>query len=70
MPSTSRHQYENLSEGLIIAQKVSNDFKGDMDKIMDEVPCSTIDDEPRFREFLQNAIDEGKVKSYKVRLSL
>ena len=34
-----------------------------MDNIMDEIPCSTIDDEPRFREFLQNAIDEGKIKS-------
>ena len=41
-------------------------FQGNMDNIMDEIPCSTIDDEPRFREFLQNAIDEGKIKSYKV----
>ena len=40
-----------------------------MDKIMDEIPCSTIDDEPRFREFLQNSIDEGKIKAYKVRIS-
>ena len=44
-------------------------LQGDMDKIMDEIPCSTIDDEPRFREFLQNSIDEGKIKAYKVRIS-
>jgi len=43
-------------------------FQGNMDNIMDEIPCSTIDDEPRFREFLKNAIDEGKIKSYKVNI--
>jgi len=60
-----KKKYQNSEEeknDLLDAYKKS---KGDMDKIMDEIPCSTIDDEPRFREFLQNSIDEGKIKAYK-----
>ena len=39
--------------------------KGDMDKIMEEIPCATDDDESRFRESLLEAIKNKEIKSYK-----
>lgn len=40
-------------------------YKGDMDKIMESVPCCTITDEPRFSEIIHDAIKTKEVKSYK-----
>lgn len=41
------------------------DFKGDMDKIMESVLCVDYTDEPRIREIIQHAIDSGELPSYK-----
>jgi DnaJ family protein C protein 9 len=40
-------------------------LKGNMDKIMEEIPCSTFEDEERFREIYTKAIKEKEIKSYK-----
>ena len=36
-----------------------------MDKIMECVPCCTVDDEERFRKIINEAIKSKKVKKYK-----
>jgi len=35
-----------------------------MDKIMDSVLCSDSDDEPRFRQILENLIADGSIEAY------
>ncbi|XP_076819191.1 dnaJ homolog subfamily C member 9-like [Clavelina lepadiformis] len=40
--------------------------EGDMDKIFENQMCSTIEDEPRFRKILQEAIDEKELPDYDV----
>ena len=41
-------------------------FKGKMDKIMDEIPCSEVEaDESRFIKIIKEAIKTKEVKSYK-----
>ena len=37
-----------------------------MDKIMDEIPCATNDDEERFRKLIGDKIKLKELKSYKV----
>lgn len=39
-------------------------FKGDMDKIMDHLPCAEMDDEPRLREILVRCIKENEILDY------
>jgi len=41
------------------------EHKGNMDKIMECVKCSTDDDELRFRDILKAAIKSGQIKAYK-----
>lgn len=38
--------------------------KGDIGKIIEDVFCSSIDNEPRYREIIQTAIDAKQVKNY------
>jgi len=40
------------------------DNNGDMDHILDSIMCSTIQDEPRFREILEGMIESGDVPSF------
>jgi len=40
--------------------------KGDMNKIMECVPCSGVEDEERFRVIIKDAIKEKTIKSYKL----
>ena len=40
------------------------DFEGDMDAILENVLCATIDDEGRFRKILQKCIKDGEVPKY------
>jgi len=42
-------------------------FKGNMNAIMDEIPCATNEDESRFRDLIQSKIDSKELKLYKVR---
>ncbi|CAG8708603.1 8247_t:CDS:2 [Funneliformis mosseae] len=53
---------EEEREDLIEAYKTS---KGNMDEIMTRVPGSNLDDEPRFREILNEAIKSKEIRSYK-----
>uniref|UniRef100_A0A171AF40 Dnaj homolog subfamily c member 9 n=1 Tax=Triatoma infestans TaxID=30076 RepID=A0A171AF40_TRIIF len=39
--------------------------QGDMDEILNRVPFTSPDDEPRLREILQKLIDNGELPSYK-----
>ena len=40
------------------------EFKGDMDQIMDNVMCATIDDEERFRDILNGLIQDKVLTNY------
>ncbi|CAI2171405.1 18820_t:CDS:2 [Funneliformis geosporum] len=53
---------EEEREDLIKAYKTS---KGNMDEIMTRVPGSSIDDEARFRDILNEAIKSEEIRSYK-----
>jgi len=35
-----------------------------MDKIMDSVLCATVDDEPRFRQILEQLIANGSIEAF------
>jgi len=58
-------KYKGSDEETADIKRLYNQFKGDMDKIMSSVLCTTIDDEPRIREILQKMIDSSEVKSFK-----
>ncbi|KAG8238987.1 hypothetical protein J437_LFUL005044, partial [Ladona fulva] len=53
----SREELEDLKIAYV-------EREGDMDYILEAVLCATIDDEPRFRELLQNMIDEKKIPTF------
>jgi len=38
--------------------------RGDMDKIIETVLCATIEDEPRFRQILENLVADGSIEAY------
>ncbi|KAM4703408.1 dnaJ homolog subfamily C member 9 [Rhinophrynus dorsalis] len=40
------------------------DFEGDMDGIMESVPCANYEDEPRIRKILQQAIKSKEITAY------
>jgi len=40
------------------------DNKGDMLKVIEAVPCSTLDDLSRFKEIVENGIAQGKVQEF------
>ncbi|KAM3835670.1 dnaJ homolog subfamily C member 9 [Vipera latastei] len=58
-------KYKHSTEELEDIKAAYEDFKGDMDKIMDSVLCVDYTDEPRIRQIIQQAIDSGEVSSYK-----
>ena len=41
------------------------DYKGDMDKILENVLCATIEDEDRFRDLLTELIEDEELPSFK-----
>jgi DnaJ family protein C protein 9 len=57
-------QYKGSDEELKDLKSAYVKCEGDMDGILDNVMCSTIDDEPRFREILQNAIDNNELPAF------
>ncbi|KAG8435169.1 hypothetical protein GDO86_013205 [Hymenochirus boettgeri] len=40
------------------------DFEGDMESIMESVPCASFEDEPRIRQIIQKAIKAKEIPSY------
>ncbi|KAM9134553.1 dnaJ homolog subfamily C member 9 isoform 2-T2 [Pangshura tecta] len=59
-------KYKGSEEELADVKAAYEDFKGDIDKIMESVLCVDYTDEPRIRKIIQQAIDSGEVPSYKV----
>ncbi|XP_061491320.1 dnaJ homolog subfamily C member 9 [Rhineura floridana] len=59
-------KYKDSAEELMDIKAAYEDFKGDMDKIMESVLCVDYTDEPRIRQIIQNAIHSGELPSYKV----
>lgn len=57
--------YKGTDEEKQDLMRVYKESKGDMDKIMQSVLCATPEDEERFRDALQSAIDEGELPAYK-----
>ena len=41
------------------------DYEGDMDAIMENVLCATVEDEPRYREIIQRLVDAKEIPKYK-----
>uniref|UniRef100_A0A8C6YAT2 DNAJC9 HTH domain-containing protein n=1 Tax=Naja naja TaxID=35670 RepID=A0A8C6YAT2_NAJNA len=58
-------KYKHSTEELEDVKAAYEDFKGDMDKIMESVLCVDYTDEPRIRQIIQHAIDSGELPSYK-----
>ncbi|XP_039223467.1 dnaJ homolog subfamily C member 9 isoform X2 [Crotalus tigris] len=58
-------KYKYSTEELEDIKAAYEDFKGDMDKIMESVLCVDYTDEPRIRQIIQHAIDSGELSSYK-----
>ncbi|XP_020638843.1 dnaJ homolog subfamily C member 9 [Pogona vitticeps] len=58
-------KYKDSAEELEDVKAAYEDFKGDMDKIMESVLCVDYTDEPRIRKIIQQAIDSGELPSYK-----
>uniref|UniRef100_A0A0B8RRX3 DnaJ homolog subfamily C member 9 n=1 Tax=Philothamnus irregularis TaxID=1899461 RepID=A0A0B8RRX3_9SAUR len=58
-------KYKHSTEELEDIKAAYEDFKGDMDKIMESVLCIDYTDEPRIKQIIQCAIDSGELPSYK-----
>ncbi|EDO42458.1 predicted protein [Nematostella vectensis] len=57
--------YKGSDEELSDLMSAYEDYKGDMDQIMENMLCSNDSDEDRFAEILQGLIKEKKVPKYK-----
>jgi DnaJ family protein C protein 9 len=57
-------QYQHSNEEKDDVIKAYNDSKGDMDYILENVLCCNVEDEDRFRDIIEEAIQEKKVKRY------
>ncbi|NXM76183.1 DNJC9 protein, partial [Serilophus lunatus] len=57
--------YKNSAEELADVKAAYLNFKGDMDRIMENVMCTDYTDEPRIRGMIERAIEAGELPSYK-----
>lgn len=57
-------KYRHSDEEAEDLKKAYLESEGDMDAIIDNVICATVDDEPRFTEILVGWIKEGKVPDF------
>ena len=57
--------YKHTDEEKQDLKRVYEESQGDMNKIMESVLCATQEDEGRFRDILQSAIDAGELTAYK-----
>ncbi|NWR91041.1 DNJC9 protein, partial [Furnarius figulus] len=58
-------KYKNSEEELADVKAAYLNFKGDMDRIMENVMCTDYTDEPRIRAIIKQAIDAGELPSFK-----
>ena len=58
-------KYKGSNEETDDIKKAYADCKGDMDKILDSVMLSRLEDEDRFRKIIEKAIEDGELKSYR-----
>lgn len=56
--------YRESNEELADLKAAYLEFEGDMDQIMDNVLCCTLDDEERFIQTLQELINEGELPEF------
>jgi len=59
-------KYKKSAEERQDLKKAYQDASGDMDKIMDSVILSRLDDEERFKEMLNEMIESEEIKAYKI----
>ncbi|XP_055517924.1 dnaJ homolog subfamily C member 9 [Leucoraja erinacea] len=57
--------YKGSEEEMVDIKQAYVDFKGDMDRIMESVLCSTAEDEPRIRDVLEKAVKAQELPEYK-----
>ncbi|OZJ06771.1 hypothetical protein BZG36_00385 [Bifiguratus adelaidae] len=60
-----KQKYQGSSEERDDLLQIYSSSKGDMDAILENIPCATVDDETRFREIIDKAIQDKLVKPYK-----
>ena len=58
-------KYRDSDEELCDLKKAYLEGEGDMDFILDNVLCCTMDDEERFADTIRGWIDEGSVPAFK-----
>ncbi|XP_063291090.1 dnaJ homolog subfamily C member 9 [Pelobates fuscus] len=59
-----KEKYQGSEEERTEILQAYMDFEGDMDEIMNSVPCAEYSDEPRIRAIIEKAIKQKKVSSY------
>ncbi|ORZ33915.1 hypothetical protein BCR44DRAFT_1437293 [Catenaria anguillulae PL171] len=59
-----RAEYQGSTDERVDVLAAYVKHEGDMDGILSEVPCSTVDDEDRFAALIREAIEQGKVEAY------
>ncbi|GAB6031892.1 DnaJ sub C member 9 [Chamberlinius hualienensis] len=57
--------YQGSKEEIADVKEAYKRFEGDMDKIMECVPCFELEDEPRIRQILLNLIKEKVIPKYR-----
>ncbi|XP_064643785.1 dnaJ homolog subfamily C member 9-like [Lineus longissimus] len=57
-------EYQGSDEELDDLKSAYMDFEGNMDEILDNIMCSTIDDEPRFRKILTKLIKKKELPEF------
>ncbi|NXC27930.1 DNJC9 protein, partial [Campylorhamphus procurvoides] len=60
-----QRRYKDSEEELADVKAAYLNFKGDMDRIMENVMCVDYTDEPRIRAMIEQAIDSGELPSFK-----
>ncbi|XP_078284480.1 dnaJ homolog subfamily C member 9 [Rhinoraja longicauda] len=58
------NNYKGSEEEMADIKQAYVDFKGDMDRIMESVLCSTAEDEPRIRGVLEKAVQAQELPEY------
>jgi len=59
-----KKEYQGSNEELKDLKEYYEHFKGDMDKILESLPCADIDEEPRLREILIDCIKRKEILDY------
>lgn len=57
-------EYKGSDEELKDLKEAYVQYEGDMDKLLETVLCASVEDEERFRELLQDGIDNGELPQF------